>query len=548
MYPTLRHRILQALRTIPTRAIAAGTVIIFAATQVCAYPTNKAHARPELPKAELKQLNKTMKAAYVYDHDYNKKLDSITAILHKTPHTDFRRQWTLCDRLASAYLPVRADSALTYSSKALDIAVANGLEEEALLSQLDRINALSTMGMFVEGMREFSLIKPAGLPQNIKIEYFSTGRRLYGYMRAMVEGETQFFSDYTAKYKQYNDSLESLLPEGQPLKIFLQCEHMVNSGRYAEAEPILTGLLKRLPESNNVYGMAAFQLAMVYYNSNDPTTGAAYLAKAAISDIKGPVKDGLALPALAYWLYEQGELNDAFRYINFALEDATSGNARIRTMSIASRLPIIDEAYRQKISSSRDELMIFFLLALFLLVISGILLSVLMRQIKRSSIKSKKLARTSRLQETYIGNFISLSSTYANRLQSLQQLVNRKIAAGQADELQKIVNSGKFNDDLTDKFNEIFDSAFLDIYPDFIEDVNALLKPEERIEVKDPKVLTPELRIYAFVRLGVEESTRISQILNYSVSTVYAYRNRMRNKATDRENFDSNIKKLLADK
>lgn len=548
MYLPLRHRIKQALGILSPRTLAAGAAILIATSQIYAGKPTKANARPELPKTELKQLDKTVKAAYIYDHDYNKKLDSIKAILHKTPHTDYKRLWKLCDRLASAYLPVRADSSLAYSSKALNIATANRFGEETILSRLDRINALSTMGLFVEGMKEFATIKPTDLKPKSKIKYYSAGRKLYGYMRAMVEGETQIYNDYTAIYQQYNDSLEAMLPEGQPLKIFLQCERMVNSGHYAEAAPILTRLLKQLPESDNVYGMAAFQLAMVYHNSNDPTTCAAYLAKAAISDIKGPVKDGLALPALAYWLYEQGELNDAFRYINFALEDATSGNARIRTMSIASRLPIIDEAYRKKISNSRDELMIYFLLALFLLIISGILLIVLMRQIKRGRIKSKKLARTSRLQETYIGNFISLSSTYANRLHSLQQLVSRKIAAGQADELQKIINSGKFNDDLTEKFNEIFDSAFLDIYPDFIEDVNALLRPEERIVLKAAGELTPELRIYAFVRLGVEESTRISQILNYSVSTVYAYRNRMRNKATDRENFDNNIKKHLADK
>ena len=217
------------------------------------------------------------------------------------------------------------------------------------------------------------------------------------------------------------------------------------------------------------------------------------------------------------------------------------GNVRMRTVSIARLLPMIDEAYREKINASRDELMVYFLLVTFLLIVSAALLVVLFRMNKRSSEKTRKLARTSELQESYIGHFIGLCSTYANRLQSLQKLVGRKLASGQADELQKMIKSGKFGEDQNEEFYKIFDSAFLDIYPDFIENVNELLRPEEALELKKERELSAELRIYAFVRLGVDESTRIAQMLNYSVSTVYAYRNRMRNRAIDRENFDRDV-------
>ena len=108
----------------------------------------------------------------------------------------------------------------------------------------------------------------------------------------------------------------------------------------------------------------------------------------------------------------------------------------------------------------------------------------------------------------------------------------------------KLIKSGKFTDDQNDDFYKIFDNAFLDLYPDFVDEINKLLRPEEQLVVKNGQGLTPELRIYAFVRLGVEESTRISQILHYSVSTIYAYRNRMRNRAINRDDFDSNVMKI----
>ncbi len=498
------------------------------------------HSVP-LPKEELSVLNNAIKSADSYTRDKREHIDSLTKAFEKTPAVNALRRWTLADSIATEYMPIQSDSSVAYSERAYNIAADAGLQQKKIISRIQHVKALATSGIFVQANNEFEAIDKSDLNLHQYLRYLETGRRLYSYMRTMYESEKNYYRYYTEKYLQYNDSLYARLPENSNFRRFLHCEHLINTGQYTTAKPILEKILKEVPEDNNLYGMAAFQMAQVYQSTGDPTTYAAYLAKAATSDIKGCINDGWALPTLAYWMYEQGELNDAFRYINCALEAATAGNVRIRTVAIAAMLPMIDEAYREKINASRDELMVYFLLVTFLLIISGVLLVILMRQIKQSRLNARKLARTSRLQESYIGHFISLSSTYANRLQFLQQTVSRKISSGQADELLKIVKSGKFNDDQNGEFHTLFDQAFLDIYPNFIADINNLLRPEEHIDVKTASTLTPELRIYAFVRLGIEESTKIAQILNYSVSTVYAYRNRMRNRAIDRENFDRDV-------
>ena len=121
--------------------------------------------------------------------------------------------------------------------------------------------------------------------------------------------------------------------------------------------------------------------------------------------------------------------------------------------------------------------------------------------------------------------------------------MDRKISSGQASELLKVVKSGKFGEEENEDFYKEIDSVVLTLYPDFVEKINELLQPTERVRISG-NLLTPELRIYAFVRLGVSESTRIAKILNYSVNTVYAYRNRMRNRAIDREHFEENVLKI----
>lgn len=501
----------------------------------------------KLPEEELKILNNTIKSADLYMHEKTAYLDSITRLLGSMPDEKTRERWDLCMILARNYLTMRADSSLKYSDFAIHLCNISDMREELYESRIARINALSTAGIFTQALAEFNDLDKMCKSHEQKILYWLAARKLFGNMRVYVDGEKKFERDYTELFMHYEDSLLMNLPENNDYRTFIYAERLVASGQHEEAKPILSRLIRKFPETENIYGMTAYQLGLVCKYEGDQTGYASWLAKAAVSDLKCCVKDGLALPALAEWLYHEGELNTAFRYVNYALQDATSGNIRMRALSISSLLPMIDDAYREKINASRDELMGYFLMLTFLLVITIALVVVLIRNIRQGRRNSAKLARTAKMQESYMGNFIGLSSNYAYRFESLRKLVVRKLAAGQSDDLLKLMNSGKFSEDLNDDFYKIFDSAFLDIYPDFINGINSLLRPEEQLELKNESELTPELRIYAFVRLGVDESTRIAQILNYSVSTVYAYRNRMRNRAIDRENFDKDVMNINKD-
>ncbi len=216
----------------------------------------------------------------------------------------------------------------------------------------------------------------------------------------------------------------------------------------------------------------------------------------------------------------------------------------MRMVEIAALLPLIDGAYRKKMASSRDELMIYLILVAVLLIVSGTLLSIALRNVQRTRQANRKLEWQTKMQESYIGHFLGLCSSYSERFESLRRFVSRKIASGQTDDLLKTLKSGKFTDPENDDFFKIFDETFFDLYPDFIDNFNQLLRPECRITLKKGAPLSTELRIYAFVRLGVEESVKIAQILHCSVSTIYTYRNRMRGRAINRDTFEQDVMRL----
>lgn len=504
-------------------------------------------ARVVLPVNELKMLDAVLNDAVKYDRAKKMQIDSLQNLYLKAKASNSVYRWQLSMDIGDQFKVFSADSALKYYQQAQKIAQTRSNDSLALRSRIASMNALAAAGIFTKAEKELKEIEQLSMSEEQMVELLKAARQLYSYMLSYIEGHQQIYSEYKQIYEYYDSQLLNVLPTNLSYFKFINAEHLIREGRYKEAKMLLTSLMEELPDHTNLYGMAAYQMAEVLRNQGDETQYARYLALSAMSDIKASVKEGLSLPTLAKWLYEQGDLDRAYHYINVSLEDAMTGSARMRTVAIARFVPVIDDAYRQKINSSRDELMIYFLFVSFLLLVSGVLLFFFMRQMKRIKEAQKKLAATSRIQESYIGNFLGLCSSYADKLESMSKLVSRKIASGQTEELMKLIKSGKFAEEQNEDFYKIFDSAFLDLYPEFVVEINKLLREDEQMVVKKGQGLPTELRIYAFVRLGVEESTKISQILHYSVSTIYTYRNKMRNKAIDRENFEADVMKIGRD-
>ena len=98
---------------------------------------------------------------------------------------------------------------------------------------------------------------------------------------------------------------------------------------------------------------------------------------------------------------------------------------------------------------------------------------------------------------------------------------------------------------MDEEFEELytnFDNAFLQLFPDFVEKVNELLNENDRFIIKNGESLNPELRIMALMRLGIDDGSKISQFLRYSLSTVYNYRTKTKNRTfLQKEEFDRRI-------
>ncbi len=179
-----------------------------------------------------------------------------------------------------------------------------------------------------------------------------------------------------------------------------------------------------------------------------------------------------------------------------------------------------------------------------LLAVLAITLYVLHRKNRLMNRMAVKLEEANNTKDVYISQFLNLCSIYMDKLNQFNKMVNRKITTGKVDDLLKLTKQGKFIEEQSKEFYDVFDDAFLHIYPSFVSEVNKLLREEERIILRDGEKLNTDLRIIAFMRLGIEESTRIAQMLNYSVYTIYTYRNKLKNRAISRDTFEEDVMKI----
>lgn len=496
-------------------------------------------AKPLLPDKELEKLDAALANSELYEKVKQARIDSVRS-LASARGLSKQRRWQLLMALGDEYRTVNADTALIYYNSARGVAASFSPDSLGLLSRISAVGALAGAGLFSQAEAEYDDLQSLPLSETMRREVLLKGRLLYSYLYSYVGPESEIGQQYLRKYQHCDSVLMQVLPHSDMMRKFIEAEHLIGAGRNATARKHLTDIMHQLPQESNLYGMAAYQMATSYLNEGDTYNYSVYLARAATSDVSGCVREGLALPTLAEWLYRHGDLDRASQYINESMKSASGGNARMRAAALGKLMPGIDAAYRSQIASVNSKLVFSLIVAGLLVVLSVLLVVFLLRLIRKGRAAREKLAATGKIQESYIGHFLGLCLTYSDRLESMNKMVERKLSSGQHEDLLRVVRSGKFAELKADEFFNVFDRAILDLYPDFIGEINRLLKPDEQITIQ-PGVLTPELRIYALVRLGVNESARIAGILRYSPNTVYSYRNRMRNKALNRDTFDADI-------
>jgi len=319
--------------------------------------------------------------------------------------------------------------------------------------------------------------------------------------------------------------------------------------------------------------MLAYSLSAAYLGIGNQEEAKRYLIMSAVNDLKTPVKEYKSLQELASMLYKEGDIDRAYNYINCSINDALQSNARMNMPVITQLLPIISKAYdtRMKVKDRQQRLL---LLSISILLLSlGIAMFFVYRQKKNLFIaKSKesaanielsklnealkktnaqlteinqKLLESNSIKEAYVGRYMDLCSEYIDSVEKYRSALNKIARTEGTAELLKAIKASTYVEDELREFYANFDATFLHLFPNFINQFNALLIDGEYLIPKQGRLLNTELRIFALIRLGITDSVKIANFLRHSVSTIYNYRVKMRNAAlNNRDDFENQVMKI----
>src|SRR5690606_6293353 len=435
--------------------------------------------------------------------------------------------------------------------------------EEYIDSELFRIRILKTMGLLKESSDILNKVDTSRISDDLKTFYLYT--KLSVYKLLIKESEN---NDEKRRYQTATDSLRNRLVSGEKLSpmdyIYVNTERLIEQEKnYDQALKDLRDVYATMDPEEREAAILAYSIAKVYEETGDTKKAIEYLARSAIADIKSGVKEYMSLRRLAVLLFEYGDVNRAYSYMKCSMQDAIFFNARLRTLESSEMFDFIDKAYQKKEEQRQILLITILVIIVILLIFIFFTLIYVYKQKKRLSITNDELSRSNKLllesnvslsdsnilKEEYIGLYIGHFSDYLSKIEQFR-LKAQKIAKTQGEQaLLKFIDSSLDPKDNLEKFYKNFDETILRLFPNFVEEINKLLLEEERIIFKANSNLTPELRIFALIRLGITDSIKIAYFLRYSISTIYNYRTKMRNKAAGiRDEFEDQVMKIGIDK
>lgn len=480
-----------------------------------------------------------------------------------------------------------ADSALHYINKNIQLAQQTNNRTWEVVSLLEQSFVLTSSGLLTEALKAVSDIQPEELPQNLRSEYFGRLCTLYSRLRDYSSENSQLSEHYNNLQKAFRDSVY-LTATPDELR-YWNCRAWLYLGT-PEIEPVKQAFEENkqtLSNDSRKYSIATYNLSAIYRSENNDSKYLENLILSAMADIRSVNGDIGSLQEIAEYLFKHGEIDRAYNYILYCSQKAMLFHNRVRIVKMSHLQNQIYKAYQEQSRTQQKRLQASLIAVSFLfLVLIGALLFIRkqMRRLKEANLKldntnqklsvnmdalstahqrleevnmqlkdlntqlqevNDQLRESNYVKEEYIGYVFNICSTYISKLEEFRKNINRKLKVGQIEDVKAMTDSSATASNELKEFYQNFDTIFLHLYPDFVGDFNALLLPEERIELKEGELLNTELRIHALIRLGITDSVKIADFLHCSAQTVYNNRLRTRNKSIiPKEDFINAVKKL----
>ncbi len=502
-------------------------------------------------------LTKTIEGVRQYDEQKKNNIQAIERRLAQAKQASPASLFQLNLELYEAYKLFKYDSAFVYAVRLQQLARVSGNENLQELARLKMVFILLSAGMYKETLDSLAVIQVKNQPEPVKAEYYILFARYY-YDLANYDFDPYYSPGYDKRGNAYLDTALGFLPPASFDYNYYNGLRHFKGGDSTTAFSFFYALLQQPGLTAHQLALAASTLSGIYLQRGQQDSAINLLARAAIADIYSGTKETYAIFNLSSLLFKNGDVKHASVFIEHAMNNASFYGARQRKVQMSAILPLIESEKLALVEAQRGVL-IRYSIALTLLALALVGLSlVIFRQVKKLKLAQQKLSEAhqrqqeinsqleeaykrlaevnerleeaNKIKEEYIGYFFNLDSEYFARLDKLKNTIEAKLAERKLDEIRYVlrnVDPGREKEELL----QSFDKVFLKLFPNFVPFINSLLREDGQIRLKENELLNTDLRIFALMRMGIKETEKIAQILEYSVKTIYSYKTRIKNKA-----------------
>ncbi|RAJ32145.1 DUF6377 domain-containing protein [Pedobacter cryoconitis] len=532
--------------------------------------------------ANIDSLQLVLVKTLAYKAHYDQNKDIYIKTLKKDLHTDYSslsKRYTNYHKLFNAYKSYIHDSAYVYCKKLNDCAHLLKDQNKISYSKVNMAFVLVSAGMFKEGLDTLKKVNTSHLAEHQRYEYLFLQARSHFDL-----ADYDKLDDYYAKYSQiglnYCDSIINSTPVNSYANLSAVGLRAIRKGDYQTS----LKTYDRILQFKQTYQDSAINLSCLsytFFELKQTQKGLSNLIKAAIIDNKHSTKEGVALTNLASYLFKQGDVKMAYDFINQAINDANFYGAKHREATISNIMPIIQTEQVNRIEKQKHLLTMYAYAITTLIVMVFFFTYITVRQLKKLRIADQvilsknadlnnannslllvnkaldksnrslshinaKLDEANMIKDEYIGNFFNIHSDYIEKIDRLKRAIETRVKEKRFEEITLVLsrlNTGFERENLSHSF----DKVFLSLFPNFVADFNMLFTTADQIQPREENLLNTELRIFALIRLGIDENETIAKILNYSVNTIYTYKTKAKNRSfIPNDEFEDRIMQIKA--
>ena len=438
--------------------------------------------------------------------------------------SNYREKYSALLKVANQYAHYSLDSSLVYFEKAAQ--VAKEAEDEFLIVSTDiRLSTMLTIGGFYMAAAEIlNSVPRKALQGGLRVPYYNAWMSLYREVYSSSYEPDAFKKKYNDRYEEYRDSL-ICVADTMGVHYLRNMERKeAKAGNYAEARRYNAIRMANTPDQKSyAYATCLYDRFMISYHYEGEMKGEDVddLLQAAIIELEYSNRDINSMLIVVTLLNDIGEVEDAKRVSDYYYASLLKFGSRKRLLECGEKAMVINEENFRMLQKKNNQF------KLAILFISLMAVALLFALLKINSSRNKiirlkdNLQQSGKISKGYVGVVFKLYSSYIKRLDAFRMKIYSTLKKGNIEQTLELASPSKdiISDERKNLFHH-FDTAFVDIFPDFIETVNSFLKPEMKIIPKRTEVLNNELRILALIKLGIEDNEEIAEMLHCTVKTV----------------------------